>query len=72
MGSFVRLSMELRATALYRHSQRDATAPHVCTQRYFLLRPALMGPAMGCPPTPSSRYLVWGDTPLDGVSPHTK
>ena len=63
VDSFVHLSMELRATALYRHSQGDATALYVCTQLYFMLRPALMGPAMGCPPIPSSRYLVWGPHP---------
>ena len=56
--------MELRATALYRHSQRDATALYARMQRYFMLRIALTGPAMGCPPIPSSRYLVWGTTPL--------
>mgnify|MGYP003340338325 CR=1 FL=1 len=39
--------MELRATALYRHSQRDATALYARRQRYFMLRAALMGPAKG-------------------------
>ena len=50
VGSFVRLSMELHATALYRHSQRDATALYARTQRYFMLRHALMGPRQGVSP----------------------
>ena len=58
--------MELRATALYRHSQRDATAPHVRTQRYFLLRPALMGPPWGDPPYLVAATWYGGGGPLDG------
>ena len=56
--------MELRATAQYRHSQRDATALYARTQRYFMLRPALMGPPRGVvPPYQVARYLVWIDHP---------
>ena len=64
--SFVCLSMELRATALYRHSQRDGTAPYAHTQRYFMLCPALMRtPTLGVwPPIPSSALLgMEGHTP---------